>query len=660
MFYISDGETLEIKVNFGKYKYPLTLFREGERIFIKMKYNKPLTDELKISLTGMKWHGYDTNKPRKLWSFVMCEHNMTQMAYMVGMQPFNRYDLPLQSFPYSQPLREHQVISYNHFLTRRQCILAGEMGTGKSLSALAAIEYVKPKTALWVAPNSALTSVRLEYEKWGCTQNVEFMTYDGLKKYVASFLPGEPAPQVVVFDESHKLKNQTTQRTLAAQHLARSMRDDWGNDAYIFVMSGSPAPKSPIDWYSQCHIAYPGFLKEGDIYKFKDRLAIIVQKENTLTGGVYPELLGWRDSDDKCRSCGKLKTDYEHDEININAHPFEQGINEVEFLYKRMAGLTLVQSKKEVLKDLPDKIYHKIYCKPAPSIVRAASMITKRAESTIKALTLLRELSDGFQYTDVAIGDETCPLCHGRKQTSQYVYIGPEKTVALLDKYGISHSEYEAIEDVIIDPVAAPDLFEESLDVCQQCNGKGTVKKYERQAQEVITSKDRALIDLLDEYDEVGRLVIYAGFTQSVDRICEIAMKQKWNVIRLDGRGWHSTLGGNPQGFLKIFQEMTDEFERVVFVGNPGSAGTGLTLTASPAIVFYSNDFNADSRIQAEDRIHRMGMDINRGAKIIDLIHLPTDEYVLANLQKKRDLQAMSLGLVQEALEKATPRYDYD
>jgi len=137
-------------------------------------------------------------------------------------------------------------------------------------------------------------------------------------------------------------------------------------------------------------------------------------------------------------------------------------------------------------------------------------------------------------------------------------------------------------------------------------------------------------------------------------------MKQKWEVIRLDGRGWQATFGGNPQGFVKAFQEMQDSHPRIVFVGNPGSAGTGLTLTASPAIVFYSNDFNADSRIQAEDRIHRMGMDINRGAKIIDLIHLPTDEYVLTNLQNKRKLQDMSLGLVQEALEKENVRYDYE
>lgn len=95
--------------------------------------------------------------------------------------------------------------------------------------------------------------------------------------------------------------------------------------------------------------------------------------------------------------------------------------------------------------------------------------------------------------------------------------------------------------------------------------------------------------------------------------------------------------------------------QRIVFIGHPGSAGMGITLTASPTIVYYSNDFNAESRIQSEDRIHRPGLDVNLGATIIDLIHLPTDIKVLDNLQKKRDLQSMTLGDMKEAMNLELP-----
>jgi hypothetical protein len=46
--------------------------------------------------------------------------------------------------------------------------------------------------------------------------------------------------------------------------------------------------------------------------------------------------------------------------------------------------------------------------------------------------------------------------------------------------------------------------------------------------------------------------------------------------------------------------------------------------------------------MQSEDRIHRIGM--KDKALIIDLIHLPIDKYVLTNLQRKKDLQAISMG----------------
>jgi len=48
--------------------------------------------------------------------------------------------------------------------------------------------------------------------------------------------------------------------------------------------------------------------------------------------------------------------------------------------------------------------------------------------------------------------------------------------------------------------------------------------------------------------------------------------------------------------------------------------------------------------MQAEDRFHRAGMDTNRGATIIDLIHLSTDKLVLDNLKKKKKLQSLTMG----------------
>ncbi len=183
------------------------------------------------------------------------------------------------------------------------------------------------------------------------------------------------------------------------------------------------------------------------------------------------------------------------------------------------------------------------------------------------------------------------------------------------------------------------------------CGQTGLVWGEDVKTTEVPCPKEDALIEILDEHEDVGRLVIYAGFTGSIDRIERICQKFQWETIRVDGRGWRMSnqFVESDTDAIQRFQDRKVT-ERIAFIGHPGSAGMGLTLTASPSILYYSNDFNAENRIQSEDRIHRPGMDLNRGATIIDLIHLPSDLKVLLNLQKKRDLQAITLGDMKESM----------
>jgi len=42
-------------------------------------------------------------------------------------------------------------------------------------------------------------------------------------------------------------------------------------------------------------------------------------------------------------------------------------------------------------------------------------------------------------------------------------------------------------------------------------------------------------------------------------------------------------------------------------VGNPTTGGFGLTLTACNTVVYYSNNYNLEVRMQSEDRAHRNG-----------------------------------------------------
>jgi len=314
---------------------------------------------------------------------------------------------------------------------------------------------------------------------------------------------------------------------------------------------------------------------------------------------------------------------YKLEEIN---HKFEPSKDEVSFLYKRMKGLVLVQRKKDCL-DLPDKIYRTIKIEPDQSILQIAKTIVASSSTVIGGLTLLRELSDGFQYFNEECGTEICPVCNGEKK--------------------IPNPMLNA--DIPRD--CQPEDFENQLKEvdCDGCGGTGERKKYKRIIKKFGSPKDDILKNQLDIHREIGRIVIYGAFTGTIDRIIDICNDLKWEWIRVDGRGWLMSKGLNiDYKPLDIFQNKLDLYPNVAFIGQPDAAGMGLTLTSSPTIVYYSNTFNAESRQQSEDRIHRPGLDINRGATIIDIIHLATDQLILDNLQKKRKLQSLTLGEVKE------------
>lgn len=661
---IEDGQERAFKITFKGFKYPVGFERDGNKLWLTFAYNKPLMEEFKKCFSGMKWHGYDKPVGIKKWSIDYSEHNVWQIGYLSGFNPYGRYDAPLIPHTTTRPLKEHQTEMVQFGLTRMWCILAAEMGLGKSLTVIEIFETVKAVANLnvfWVSKSSALYSAKLEYKLWGGTANVTFMTYEGLKKYISEISPGTLPPKMVIFDEMQALKNQVSQRSQAAAHLTKSMREYYGNDCYIIGMSGSPAPKSPMDWYSLCEIICPGYLREGNVHAFKDRLGVVAQKENAITGGVYPELVGWRDNETNCNECGMPETHNNHIiGLSDDAHKYVKGKNEVSYLYERMKGLVLVKLKKDCL-DLPAKIYRPIHCKPSPSIINAMKLIVKTSKSAIVALTRLRELSDGFQYIE-GIGEEVeCTVCKGHGSIQQPVYIGPDKTYEFLTSLGIYINEGIDLEDVLIDVVQHPTLFEEQPVMCPRCDGTGLIETKTREVKQVSTGKDKALVDLLEEFeDTTGRIVIYAGFTASIDRCVEICIKQKWEVIRVDGRGWHSVIPGKPEELINVFQKGQEAHPKVAFIGHPGSAGTGLTLTASCAIIYFSNDFSAENRIQSQDRIHRIGMNETRGATIIDILHLSTDQYVLDNLEKKLKLQSLSLGEVFKAVETTTKvEYQY-
>jgi hypothetical protein len=604
-------------------KMPINIERARGRIeFLNAPY--ALKDEIK-AMQGSKWHGYD-EEPRQIWSVKDCDRNNFQLAWMMGENPYARWEKPIQHWHYDRPLREHQRMMTDHMLTYHYCIIAAEMGLGKSLSGIECIEKSGFTDWWWVAPKSGLAAIEREFVKWGFNVMPRLLTYDRLRIEMEDWMPGMPAPRGVLGDESSRLKGGDAKRSKAMQALADAIRREHGDDGYVILMSGSPSPKSPVDWWSQAEIAWPGFLREGSPKAFEWRLAVFNKKKTDQ--GDFWKRVTWKDSVDKCGKCGKFKEDTCHeDEMYGGLCTFEPGTDEVSLLQERLQGLVLPLLKKDWLKELPDMIFREIRLEPSKTVIRVAKALAQAAPTAIQGLTWLRELSDGFQYREVQDGVKECPSCHGAGDCEVWLVDG------------------EVYHDLSFDLLEGMEVSS-AIDTCPVCGGDKVVPNMVRETKVLPTPKDDALKDLLDENDEQGRLIVFAGFQGSIDRITKLCLDMKWDVCQVDGRGWKILLpdGQRADRQEKVMDHWVDmDNRRVVFVAHPESGGMGLTLTESRMAVFYSNDFKPESRTQAMARGHRMGMDLNKGFTIVDLFHLPTDEKVLNVLKDNRRLEMMTL-----------------
>jgi SNF2 family DNA or RNA helicase len=140
-----------------------------------------------------------------------------------------------------------------------------------------------------------------------------------------------------------------------------------------------------------------------------------------------------------------------------------------------------------------------------------------------------------------------------------------------------------------------------------------------------------ALMDRLE--DLPGKAIIFARFRADIENICRHL--PAGSFVQLHG----GTKQNERMGIVKSFQE--DPCVRY-FVGNPAAAGIGITLTAAEAVIYYSQDFNLEYRLQSEDRAHRIGQ--TKHVLIIDLIAEKTvDEKIVKALRSKHSLAKLIL-----------------
>ena len=154
--------------------------------------------------------------------------------------------------------------------------------------------------------------------------------------------------------------------------------------------------------------------------------------------------------------------------------------------------------------------------------------------------------------------------------------------------------------------------------------------------QEIKNNRITELMDVLDEIE--GKAIIWGHWQKDIQNIVD-------EIEKVHGPGSVvSYYGLTPQDERQdnIRQFQSDPKCRFL-VGTPSTGGYGITLTAANTVIYYSNGYDLEKRLQSEDRAHRIGQ--KKNVTYIDIIAEKTvDEKIVKSLRDKINIASEVLG----------------
>jgi len=155
-----------------------------------------------------------------------------------------------------------------------------------------------------------------------------------------------------------------------------------------------------------------------------------------------------------------------------------------------------------------------------------------------------------------------------------------------------------------------------------------------------ISIPSKRVEELLSVVEETSdKVIIWANYRHDIESI-KLALAKEYGMNAV-GTYYGDTDDEERRRVVREFQDPESELR--FFVGNPRTGGYGLTLTAASTVVYFSNSFDLEVRLQSEDRAHRIGQ--TKSVTYVDLIVPGTiDEKIVKALRDKIDIANQVLG----------------
>ena len=153
----------------------------------------------------------------------------------------------------------------------------------------------------------------------------------------------------------------------------------------------------------------------------------------------------------------------------------------------------------------------------------------------------------------------------------------------------------------------------------------------------VESNRIAVLLEVIEEME--GKVIIWSRFRHDIIEISE-RLKSIYGVATTVTYFGDTSMADRDEAIAR-FQNSEDPTR--FFVSNPQTGGMGLTLHAAKNVIYYSNDFNLESRVQSEDRAHRVGQ--HNPVLYVDLVSPNTvDVHIVKTLVNKNKLANITLG----------------
>ena len=241
----------------------------------------------------------------------------------------------------------------------------------------------------------------------------------------------------------------------------------------------------------------------------------------------------------------------------------------------------------------------------------------------------LHELNELMQKFSFRVLKEDCLDLPDKVYVKREIEMTPEQKKVYTDikKYAIS--------ELSVGTVSAASVITQIIRLHQiSC---GFTSTDDSVVSNIKNNRTEELMQILEETE--GKAIIWANYRHDIHKIKELIVKTYGEDSV--GTYYGDTSDADREELITKFQDKDSPLR--FFVGNTQTGGYGITLTAASTVIYYSNNYDLEKRLQSEDRAHRIGQ-VNK-VTYVDIVCKDTvDEKIVKALRSKLNLAQTVLG----------------